>query len=220
MWLYLIIFIPVVGCLIYFFAEILPDLGNSPTARRATSKVMRPIANERDFRALTAAAEDTPTADNRRKLAEALMARGDLDRALTLYQEALNPPHETDPVLLMGLARCQFQKGMPEAALATLDRLLAANPGYSSNDGHLLYAMSLEAVGRFDEALMEYGNLARIYPGEEARCRYGLLLKRCGRPQEAAELFQAVVRGVERGGRRYRNQHREWFEAAKRALAE
>jgi len=219
-WIFLIVFVPLIGCLVYFFAEILPELSNSRTARRATSTVMRPINSERDFRALMLAAEETPTADNRRKLAEAMMSKGDVDRALTLYQEALAPPHETDPVLLMGLARCQFQKGLPEATLATLDRLLAGNPGFQSNDGHLLYAMSLEAVGRLDEALTDYANLVRIYPGEEARCRYALLLKRCGRTEEAAELFQAILRGAERGGRRYGQQNREWIDAVRRALAE
>ena len=219
-WLYLIIFIPLLGCLIYFFAEIVPELRHTRTAQRATSKVTRALNSEKNFRALVAAVEDVPTADNRRKLAEAVLARGEIDRALALYEAALAPPHQTDPVLLMGLARCQFQKGKPEAALATLDRLQEGNPGFQSNEGHLLYAMALEAAGRLDEALAEYDVLSRIYPGEEARGRYALLLKRCGRPEEAAELFRTIVRSVERANRHYQKQHREWSDAAKQALAE
>lgn len=219
-WIFLIVFVPLIGCLVYFFAEIMPELGNSRTARRAASTVMRPITSERDFQAMIRAVEDTPTADNRRKLAEALLSRGEVDRALTLYEQALVPPQETDPVLLMGLARCQFHKGLPEATLATLDRLQQTNPGFQSNEGHLLYAMACEGAGRLDEALTEYGNLAPIYPGEEARCRYALLLKRCGRAEEAAELFRAILRGAERSSGHNRRQQREWYEAAKKALAD
>ena len=59
-WIFLIVFVPLIGCLVYFFAEIMPELGNSRTARRAASTVMRPITSERDFQAMIRAVEDTP----------------------------------------------------------------------------------------------------------------------------------------------------------------
>jgi hypothetical protein len=60
----------------------------------------------------------------------------------------------------------------------------------------LLYARSLEADGRFDEAKAAYAVAAEVCPGEEARCRQALLLRRAGDPEAALALFQSIVRSV------------------------
>jgi hypothetical protein len=36
-WIYLILMVPVMGCIIYFVAEVLPELIRDPAARKATS---------------------------------------------------------------------------------------------------------------------------------------------------------------------------------------
>jgi hypothetical protein len=218
-WLWIILLAPGIGCTIYFFAEILPDLGGSRTARRAVSSVSRVVNAERDFRDLVRSVEDLPTAENRRLLAEALFQRGDLDGALAQFTAALSPPHQADPVLLMGLAKCQLARGEPSGALSALDKLQAENPGYQSQSGHLIYAMALEAADRLEEACSEYAALTPIFAGEEARIRYALLLTRLGRDSEARELYEATLRAAQRGARDYRQRNKEWIEQAKRAVS-
>ena len=211
-WVWIILVVPVFGALVYVLAEIVPEVFGSVPVRRASATVGQKLNAERDFHRLQEAVKDTPTADNKRRLADALADRGETAPAIALYESTLRPPHETDPTLLMGLARCRFLDGDPAGALADLDRLIECNPGYQSHDGHLLYARALEATGRFEDALAEYANLITVFPGEEARVRAGLLLKRLGRNREADALFDATVRAMKKGNRDYRRRNRQWLD--------
>lgn len=217
-WLFIILFFPVLGSLVYFVAEVLPDLGRSRTARGAASSVQRALDPDRDLRRLTEELETADTADNRRKLADEHLRRGDAAEALRLYRGALTGIHRDDPTLLMGLARAQFLDGDAAACIDSLDRLKAAHPKIESAEGHLLYARALEGLGRLPEALDTYHAVAAYYPGAEAKCRYALLLRQEGHVGEARLLFQDVARGYEKGKGFHRAQQREWYDIARQNL--
>jgi hypothetical protein len=140
-------------------------------------------------------------------LAEEYLAAGQPQDAVALYREALSGIHATDPSLMLGLARALFSLGNTAEVLATLDRLREGNPEYSSPEGHLLYARSLEMEGRTEAALREYAALTVYYPGQEARCRYALLLQMTGRAAEARNLFEEIRKAIAYGPRhQYRAQ--------------
>jgi hypothetical protein len=121
--------------------------------------------------------------------------------------------------MMLGLARALFVKGDVAETRAVLERLRQANPGYNSSEGHLLYARSLELLGNTEGALREYGALVNYYPGQEARCRFALLLAQNGRPGEARKLFEEVCQAIDYGPRHQRREQREWYDIARRQLA-
>ena len=82
----------------------------------------------------------------------------------------------------------------------------------------LLRARCLEAEGAGDEALAAYKSLMAEYPGEEARCRYALLLREAGRFDEARNAFRDVARSIAKGGRDYLRSEGEWLTLARRHL--
>jgi hypothetical protein len=102
---------------------------------------------------------------------------------------------------------------------AVLERLREANPNYNSAEGHLLYARSLELQGQTEAALREYAALVNYYPGQEARCRFGLLLAQNGRKADARRLFEEVCQAIDYGPRHQRREQREWYDLARRKLA-
>ena len=97
--------------------------------------------------------------------------------------------------------------------------LREANPDFNSAEGHLLYARSLELQGKTEQALREYAALVAYYPGQEARCRFGLLLGQSGRGTEARKLFEEVCQSIDYGPRHQRRDQREWYDLARRQLA-
>ena len=117
---------------------------------------------------------------------------------------------------MLGLATAEFREGDANAASATLDRLFAANPDFSSAEADLLAACILEARGRLPEALSAYERLCATYPGEEAKGRMALLLQRTGAEQRAGAIFAEIRKSVERGPAFYRRAQREWYEIARR----
>jgi hypothetical protein len=122
-----------------------------------------------------------------------------------------------DPELMRSLARAQTFAGDHAGALATLDELKRRNPRYQSADAHLLYARSLEGLGRLNEAIEEYGALAEYYSGEEPRGRMALLLDRLGRDAEAARVREQILRATRLAPKHYVKANRTWIEAARRA---
>lgn len=219
-WFMIIMALPGIGAAIYFFMEILPDLQHSRAARDAASDIGKVINPEREIREATAALRLTDTAENRKRLAEALVAQQRYEEARTLYETALTGAHADDPALMLGLARAQFGMGDHEGVCATLDRLREELPDFESADAHLLYARSREGLGDTDGALVEYGALAGYYPGEEARIRFGLLLQRLGHVAEARSEFEQVVTSVETAPKTYFRAQRDWYNVAKSNLSE
>ena len=217
-WFMIIFALPGVGAGIYFFMEILPDLQHSRAAREAAADLGRVINPEREIREATAALRLTDTAENRKRLAEALVAQQRFDEARTLYETALVGAHADDPALMLGLARAQFGCQDYAGVCATLDRLREVLPDLESADAHLLYARSREGLGDTDGALVEYSALAGYYPGEEARCRYALLLQRVGDVDAARAEFAAVVTSIETAPKTYFRAQREWYAVAKSNL--
>jgi hypothetical protein len=217
-WLFIIMALPVAGCLAYLFLEILPDLRHSRAAREAVRDIGAVIDPERDLRELVQRMAEADTVENRAALAEECSRRGRPADAKRLFEGCLTGVHATDHALMLGLAQAQFALDDYAGACETLDRLRAAHPRLDCPEGHLLYARSKEQQGEVEQALIEYAALAEYHPGEEARCRLALLLQKTGRVAEARVLFQQVVGSVDRASKLYYRTERDWYEVARRNL--
>jgi len=217
-WIWIIILLPGIGSLIYFFMEIVPELSRSRQAARAASGLRQMADPGRSLREAHRAAEMVGSVDAKRALAEEYVARGNYAGAVAIYQDAAQGQFRDDPALLQGLARAQFLNGDPAGAQASLDALQAADPGFASADAHLLYARALEAQGRIDEALAEYRRLVAYYSGEEARARFGQLLEKMGQRDEARAVYQQIVKSLDGAPSRYRSAQKEWGDIARKGL--
>jgi hypothetical protein len=218
-WLFIIVALPLAGCLLYFFLEVLPDLSRSRAARQAVRDVGAVIDPDRDLRELAQRAAKADTVENRTALAEECLRRGRPTDAKRLFQSCLTGVNSTDHALMLGLAQAQIALEDYVGACETLERLRVAHPDLNCPKGHLLYARSKEEQGELEQALIEYAALVGYYPGEEARCRLALLLQKTGRVAEARALFQEVVRSVERASKLYYRTERDWYQVARRNLA-
>ncbi len=217
-WIYVVVFLPSIGPLIYFFMMIVPGLFRSRTAQQLQRGAARAIDPNKDYRAAMRDVEMVGSVDAKRAFAEQLIQRGQYADAIEMYRNALQGQFATDTALLLGLARAQFLNGDGAGAQASLDAIQAADPKFQSEDAHLLYARSLELQNKNDEAVEEYERLVPYFAGEEARTRYGQLLAHLGRTDEARAIFTQVVKNLDGATGRYRGQQKEWGVIARAAL--
>jgi hypothetical protein len=215
-WFMIILFVPALGILAYLAVEVIPGLLRGRAATRLSRTVATGVDPTRQYRALARALETVPSVANFRALADECLRLGRYDEATELYQSALTGMHQTEPGAMLGLATAQFRKGDANAAGATLDRVFAANPEFSSTEADLLAARVLEAKGRLPEALSAYERLSASYPGEEVKSRMALLLQRTGAEPRARAIFAEIRKSVERSPAFYRRAQREWYDIARR----
>ncbi len=218
-WAWIILIGSFLGSLVYIVTQMLPDLRHDPRSHKLARQVVQTLDPERQRRRIAQELEAADTVDNRRRLAEECLRLGDHANAAELYQSVLKGIYHTDPGFMLGLAQAQAGLGRFADARATLDALIAANPDFRSTDGHLLYARCLEELGDTAGALHEYETLSTSYPGEEARLRYGRLLKRLERYREARAVFEDMLKRAKVAPGYYRRKEKDHLDAAKRELA-
>jgi hypothetical protein len=193
LWIWAIALLPMAGPIAYVVVELLPQLFRGSAARRARSGVGRLLDPDRELRRASAEVAISGNVDARRRLAEELYERGKFAGAIEVYAAGLTGIFEHDPTLLLGLARAEFAARNFTAARATLERLRLNNPEFKSTEARLLYARALEAEGALVEAESEYASIAPDYPGAEARLRFGMLLKRLGKADQARSVLRELL---------------------------
>jgi hypothetical protein len=218
-WLWILFIGSYLAVIVYLIVAVVPDLRNDPRSRVAASRVRDTIDPERRRRAIRQRLELSDTIDNRRALAEESMRLRDWGNAIELYKSVLKGMYATDPGFLIGLAQAQANSSDFAGARATLDTLFGSNPNFRSADAELLRARVLEAQGDHDAALAHYRELATSYPGEEARYRYGALLKQHGRFADARAVFSEMLKRARSAPRYYRQKEKSWLDSAQRDLA-
>jgi hypothetical protein len=157
---------------------------------RLYRKVAAAVDPTPQYRELARALDTVPSVANFRGLADECVRLGRYDEAIELYKSALTGMHETEPSAMIGLATAEFGNGDANAAGATLDRMFAANPEFSSAEADLLAARILEAEGRLPEALSACERLS------VTKGRMALLLQRTAAEQRARTIFEKIRKSV------------------------
>lgn len=215
-WLLFMLVLPGVGALLYLAAMAWRVFDER---LQPASPMRAPVDPERELHARRAALALNENLLNRLALALACLKHGRFDEAAEQFESLDAGECHDDPLILLGLARSRFGLEQFQAAKHSLDRLIAANPHFRSEVGHLLYARSLEALGEVHDALHEYEVLTSYSRAPEAHCRHALLLTSLGRPGEARALYHALLAAMRRAPRDYTRLHQQWITLAEREIA-
>lgn len=218
-WILPIIFLPAIGCIAYLIFAVIPDMARSDTARRFADNAVNTVDPGRNYREKKRQVELVGSAQAKRELADECIKRGYFQDAVDLYQSALGSGFENDPAMLHGLARAKLLAGDGAGAQAAYEKLKAADPVAFSADAELDYARALALQDKNDQALLQYETVLPKYPGEEARCRYALLLEKLGQHERAQRVFKEIVESVRGSPSYYRSRQREWYRIAKSNLS-
>ncbi|HEY2179970.1 MAG TPA: tetratricopeptide repeat protein [Caulobacteraceae bacterium] len=218
-WLWIILFIPWLGGLVYLIAVVLPGLGQGPAARRLAAGARAAVDPTREYRAARAACEETPTVHNRMRLAKAAAELGRWDEAQYLYGEAAQGIHADDPALLLGRAVALIELGRHDEALTLLDRLGEDGERGRTPPAALALGRAYEGLGRVREADVAYEWAAGRLPGLEGVGRYAAFLARHGRRAEAQEAIAEMDRRIAKANPQFRREARAWRDLAAKAMA-
>ena len=220
LWLMVIIFLSIPGCLAYALFEILPGFAGRREVRAVKAAAARALDPERELRRAQEALETADTAANRLALGDAVAELGRWGEAADHYRIAAIKAPAVDRATQLRLARALLESGAPREARTILEALPASASQAESDRAGLLLARALDESGEAEPALRLYAELGARMPGGEALCRQAALLLARGRRAEALPVLVEVERRAKRIDRFERAGHADMYDWAARNLAE
>lgn len=214
--IYLLIFLPGIGSLLYIVLEILPEIKSGEFFRN----LQRYIFPKSLLRDLERKLSISDTVTNRLLLAEAYGDQKQYDKAIALVKSCLGDLYANDPGILMLLARLQFHGGLYAESIATFESAFASKKIVMKKpEDELAYAQALDSSGYHEKAETEYKRIVRVHHSLEGAYRYGMFLKKQQRPAEAKAQFQTVIKEISLHPRYVRRQNQKWLWLSRKEVA-
>ena len=190
MWWWIILFLPGIGPLVYFFVRWLPT-HNVPAPRWVVG-----LRRGTEIRRLESSARQIGNAYHFVHLADALRETGQFDRAADAYARAI----EKEPAnlaALWGAAQVDMHFKDYDTARQRLEQVLKIDPQYKFGDVSLMYAKSLLELDRVEEATAHLQKHVRRWRHPEGLYLLAWLDSQAGRTQEARDNLQAMLMEIE-----------------------
>lgn len=108
-WIWVVMFAPLIGSLVYCIVELLPEFRRSRTAQTALRNIQDRLYPEKELNEAVQRFRVTATVRNAMGVAELLLEHSRFEEARDVYLASLKGIHANDPDLLLGLARVQMR---------------------------------------------------------------------------------------------------------------
>lgn len=166
-WIWLIVFVPYIGGLIYLIMEVIPNLRVKNTVSNLEN-TFRPSKKIKDLESLVRRQE---TVTNIVELADAYAEMENNEKAIELYESCLSGPYEKDTEIIFKITKAYFNAGKIEEAKEKLKVYLELNGTDRINDiSKLIIILQIQENYEklrdmfFDEYNFEAGyNLLKYY---------------------------------------------------------
>ena len=145
-WIFIILFFPVIGSLIYFFVEYLPELQMNNIAKKARKPKKQPNIKE-----LKTRLELTDSVKNRLDLAMAYFQAGQFEASIDLLEKSLNGVYAKDLNIIEGLCHSHFHNNNYSKVSEYIEKYYTANNGVLSKN----LQMIREKLNENDDSLQE-----------------------------------------------------------------
>jgi len=212
-WIFLIIFLPIIGSIIYIYSEVLSNKRfGKPNVN--IGAVINPGGN---IKKLEDELRFTDTFANRIKLADAYLAAGQTDKAIELYNASLTGAFAENEHVMAQLIVAYFEQQRYTEVIPIAKKLYNL-PQFPRTRAHILYAKALENLGQTQQAENEFKAMKGRYAYYGPRYEYGLFLIRNHREHEAANVFTEMLNEEPHLGQMEKKTNRTWFAKAKDAL--
>lgn len=214
-WIWIIVFLPLVGCIAYIFTEMVNGRQLSSNVQDGVGAVFNSVGR---IKKLEDNLRFTDTFNNRIALADAYLNAGQTDRAIALYEQSMTGAFTENELLLSRLITAYYKVKRYNDILPLARKLYKTVP-FARSRSHILYALALEQTGNSGQAEKEFETMKARFSNFEARYQYGMFLRRAGRDEEARKTFLTMLEEAPHLSRRERRYSRQWFVYAKDELA-
>jgi len=213
-WIWIIVFVPGIGCLLYLFTEVF-NKRHVSSLQNDVVNIVNPGARikelEKKFRF-------SDTLANRTALADAYLEKGLYQEAIDLYEPALTGLFESNEHIINQLIRAYFATERYDDINRIAPRIANAF-NFSKNRSAILYALALEKAGHLEQADKQFKALNHRFSNYEARYTYGQFLLRANRIDDVDTLYSDIVNEASNMSRREMGESKIWIDKAAKELS-
>lgn len=209
-WIWLIVLIPLIGCIAYFFTEIFTR-HDIQKVQSGVGEVFYPSGR---IKKLEGNLRFSDTFNNKVALADAYLAAGQTGKATDLYEASLTGNFVENEHVLIQLVIAYSRLKHYEEVVATAKKVCKL-PQFLRSHAHVLYAMALEHTGDSEMAEAEFKTMKGRFANFEARYQYSCFLARADRKEEARQLLSEMLGEFTYLSSPEKRNNRKWFALAK-----
>lgn len=187
-WMWLIIFIPLIGCLIYLYDNFasrrnLEDVQEGVKGMMTSNYQLKKLEKENKYAA---------TVSNKVKLADAYLQHGRYEAAIPLYQSCLTGLYSDDPDLIKKLLKAHFLNKDYPNVVACAQKLLTEK-SFKNDEARIAYAWSLYHLGKEAEAETNFKAMDAQFSNFPHRVEYCKFLLAIQRSQESKAKLEELM---------------------------
>ncbi len=212
-WIWLIVFVPVIGCLVYIFSEIITgrELNNMQSG---VGSLLNPGGA---IKKLETNLRYSDTFSNRIQLADAYLATGEYEKAVGLYLDSLQGNFEENEYVFTQLIIAYYHLKQYDEIIPIAKKIYRL-PQFARSRAHIYYAVALGYVGQAEQAEQEFGTMKARFSNFEARYEYALFLIRANRQHEAKQVLLQLIDESSQLSQREKRLNQDWFTKARNEL--
>jgi hypothetical protein len=204
-WLWIILLGGGLGSLVYIVVEIVPDA-------RLLHGAYQVFPRRKRIKQLEAQIFDNPSIGNFEELGDLLLDDGKYARARECFDKVVARSDAIDPLYRRGL--CALALEDFAAAAADLEAVTAREPKYDYQRAAGLHAHALARMGEHAAADALFAEVTRTSTLSETELNYASYLAEAGRPADAREWVERVLRKKATMPDYIRRRERPWFRRA------
>ncbi len=202
-WIYLILFIPVVGAIIYLITQVynkndVDKIQEGLTAILVPSKKVRDLEKQLQF---------SDTYRNRVNLADAYLEMEDYNNAINHYEIALKDRSQNKVYIIKQLIRCFYQIEDFEEAIGNSEKI-KDHPDFKGSKAQFIYGLSLKENGEIKLAEKELREIDQRYSNYEERLILAKFLLENNKNGDAKSILNEVYAESQHMTKPNRRQHR------------
>lgn len=204
-WLWIILMGGGLGSLVYIFVQVIPDA-------RLLHGAYQVFPRRKRIKQLEALVLDNPSVGNYEELGDLLLDDGKYARARECFDKVIGRSDAIDPLYRRAL--CALALNDFAAAAADLEQVTAREPKYDYQRAAGLRAHALARLGQADAAEALFADVTLTSTLSETEYNYASFLAGVGRPAEAREWLDRVLRKKATMPDYIRRRERPWFRRA------
>jgi len=184
-WLFLIIFLPIIGCIIYLVTQVY----NKRDANKLQDNLTAILVPTKKVNDLKKKLEFANTYQNRVNLADAYVEMKDYESAISQYQEALKDNSQNHYHCMEQLVICYYYTEDIDLTILSAEKI-KDHIDFAKSEAQFVYALALKNKGQLTEAEIELRKVDQRYSNYDKRLVLANFLIELDKKDDAKRYFK------------------------------